>query len=134
MLYQRAEHPLKIDDLASARAFFAGCVAEADQTRESLWVAHLDGESYCMRLTRHPGDEFGVDFPLGSILSDAALHGTKAIVLAHNHPSGDPRPSRADCLATRRLASAVEPLDCAVADHLVFGGSDCTSFRQMGLL
>ena len=134
MRYQRAEHPLKIDDLAAARTFFGGCVAEADSTRESLWVAHLDADSYCMRLTRHPGDEFGLEFPLASIIADAATHGTKAIVLAHNHPSGDPTPSQADCRATRRLASAAEALDCAVADHLVFGGSQCTSFRQQGLL
>lgn len=134
MLYQRAEHPLKIDGLTAARTFFAGCVAETDGTRESLWVAHLDDDSYCMRLTRHPGDEFGLEFPLSSIVGDAALHGTRAIVLAHNHPSGDPTPSQADCRATRRLASAVEALDCTVADHLVFGGSQCTSFRQLGLL
>ncbi|QNM82811.1 DNA repair protein [Sphingomonas sabuli] len=134
MRCQRAEQPVRLHDLASARAFFAGCVAEADQARESLWVAHLDADANCMRLTRHQGDSSGVDFPLGAIVADAAIHGSRNIVLAHNHPSGDPTPSLADCRVTRRLAGAVEALDCSVADHLVFGSAGCTSFRQLGLL
>jgi DNA repair protein RadC len=55
-------------------------------------------------------------------------------VLAHNHPSGDSTPSEADCRATRRLASAAEALDCAILDHLVFGGKECSSLRALGLL
>jgi DNA repair protein RadC len=54
--------------------------------------------------------------------------------LAHNHPSGDARPSESDCRVTRRLAAAAEILDCTILDHLVFAGSDCTSLRRMGLL
>ena len=72
--------------------------------------------------------------PFRSIVRDAAAHGSAGVLLAHNHPSGDCRPSRADCLATRRLAAAVEALECAVVDHLVFGGGECASFRRLGLL
>ncbi|HET7281679.1 MAG TPA: JAB domain-containing protein [Sphingomicrobium sp.] len=55
-------------------------------------------------------------------------------MLAHNHPSGDPRPSDSDLHATRRLATAAAALDCAVVDHLVFGRNECTSLRQLGYL
>ena len=134
MRYQRAESPLKIDGLEWARAFFSGCLAEADPTTESLWVAHLDGDLNCLHLTRHAGDEHGTDFPLRSIIADAASHGSAAIVLAHNHPSGDPTPSDGDRRATRRLAAAAEALDCTIVDHLVFGGARCASFRELGLL
>lgn len=134
MRYQRAEFPLKLDGLESARRFFAGCFADADPMSESLWVAHVDQQARCVHLTRHAGDEEGADFPLRSIIADAAAHGSAGIVLAHNHPSGDPAPSDADCRATRRLASAAEALDCAVLDHLVFAGTECTSLRRMGLL
>ena len=72
--------------------------------------------------------------PIREIIVDAAHHGSAGIVLAHNHPSGDPTPSNSDCRATRRLAAAAEALDCAIVDHLVFAGTDCTSFRQLGLL
>src|SRR6476619_2070892 len=87
--YQRAESPLKIKGLAAARKFFAGCLAEVDPTRESLWVAHLDPELRCLHVSQHEGDTTGIDFPLHNIILDAARHQSAAVVLAHNHPSGD---------------------------------------------
>jgi DNA repair protein RadC len=134
MRHQRAELPLKLDGLAAARAFFAGCIADSDPARESLWVAHVDEAARCLHVSRHQGDESGASFPLREVIVDAARHGSAGIVLAHNHPSGDPRPSDADRRSTRRLAIAAESLDCTVLDHLVFAGTECTSFRQMGLL
>jgi DNA repair protein RadC len=134
MRYQRAELPLKIDGVAAARDFFAGCIADADPGYESLWVAHVDQEARCVHLTRHCGDESGASFPLRQIIADAAVHGSAGIVLAHNHPSGDPRPSESDFRATRRLATAAEAIDCIVLDHLVFGGEECTSLRGLGYL
>jgi DNA repair protein RadC len=134
MRYQRAEHPLKLDGLEAARSFFGGCFANADPALESLWVAHVDDRARCLHLSRHAGDETGASFPLRSIIADAAVHGSAGLVLAHNHPSGDARPSAEDCRATRRLASAAEALDCAVLDHLVFAGAVCTSLRGLGLL
>jgi DNA repair protein RadC len=134
MRYQRAELPLRLDGLAAARAFFTGCIADSDPARESLWVAHVDEKARCLHLSRHDGDEHGADFPLRAIIADAAEHGSAGLVLAHNHPSGDPRPSESDCRATRRLATAAEALDCAVLDHLVFAGAECTSLRRLGYL
>jgi DNA repair protein RadC len=134
MRHQRAEHPLKLDGLEAARSFFAGCLADTDLSRESLWVAHVDDQARCLHVTRHGGDDSGTAFPLRSIIADAAAHGSAGLVLAHNHPSGDPTPSAEDCRATRRLASAAEAIDCAILDHLVFAGTKCTSFRSIGLL
>jgi len=134
MRYQRAELPLKLDGLAAARQFFAGCMVDSDRSRESLWVAHLDERARCVHLSRHAGEETGAAFPLRDIIADAAEHGSAGIVLAHNHPSGEPDPSESDCRATRRLAAAAEALDCAVLDHLVFAGSRCTSLRSLGYL
>jgi DNA repair protein RadC len=134
MRHQRAELPLKLDGLAAARDFFAGCIADSDPLRENLWVAHVDDGARCIHLSRHEGDETRAGFPLPAIIADAAVHGSAGIVLAHNHPSGDPRPSDSDFVATRRLATAAEALDCAVLDHLVFGGNECTSLRRLGYL
>jgi DNA repair protein RadC len=134
MRYQRAEFPLKLDGVEAARTFFAGCLAEEDPRRESLWVAHLDEQAHCLHLSCHRGDETGTLFPIREIIADAAEHGSAGIVLAHNHPSGDARPSDCDCRSTRRLATAAEALDCTVLDHLVFAGDGCTSLRQLGYL
>jgi len=134
MRYQRAEFPLTLDGLEAARTFFAGCFADSDPLLETLWVAHVDDQARCVHLSRHGGDESGADLPLRSIIADAATHGSAGILLAHNHPSGDATPSTEDCRATRRLACAAEALDCAIVDHLVFAGTQCTSLRRMGLL
>jgi DNA repair protein RadC len=132
--YQRAELPLKLDGPAAAREFFAICFTGPDSSRETLWVAHLDEQARCLHLSRHPGDSGGVDFPLRNIIVEAVRHGSAGILLAHNHPSGDARPSESDFRTTRRLATAAAALDCRLLDHLVFAGAECTSLRKLGYL
>ena len=134
MRYQRAELPLKLDGFKAAQAFFANCIEDGDAARESIWVAHVDEQANCLHFSRHEGVADGAPLPIREIICDAARHGSAGIILAHNHPSGDPRPSQSDCRATRRLVAAAEALDCTIVDHLVFAGGDCSSFRQLGLL
>lgn len=57
-----------------------------------------------------------------------------AIILVHNHPSGDPAPSKADILMTREVANAAKALGIAVHDHLVIGRAGHASFKSLGLL
>ncbi len=135
MRIQRAETPARLDGLAAAQAFFAHCfLTPAARSIEQLWVAHLDDDARCLKLTEHRGSAAAVGLPVAEILRDAARLGSAGVVLAHNHPSGDPSPSPEDCRATRRLALAAEAIDLAVVDHLVFAGDKCRSFRRMGYL
>lgn len=57
-----------------------------------------------------------------------------AIILVHNHPSGDPTPSRADIEMTKQIIEAGRPLKIAVHDHIVIGRGKTASFRQLGLI
>jgi len=57
-----------------------------------------------------------------------------AVILVHNHPSGDPTPSRADIDMTREIAQAAKALRIAVHDHLVIGRHGHASFKSLGLL
>lgn len=57
-----------------------------------------------------------------------------AIILVHNHPSGDPAPSRADIEITRRIVDAGKPLNIAVHDHLIIGAHGHSSLRALGLI
>ncbi|MFP4149282.1 MAG: RadC family protein, partial [Nitriliruptoraceae bacterium] len=68
------------------------------------------------------------------ILRDALLHNAAALVLAHNHPSGDPEPSRDDEQVTRRLVRAGELVGVEVLDHLVVGGTRWVSLARRGIL
>jgi DNA repair protein RadC len=57
-----------------------------------------------------------------------------AIVLVHNHPSGDPTPSRADIEMTRQIVAAAKPLGIMVHDHIIVGKQGHASFRGLGLI
>ena len=60
--------------------------------------------------------------------------GSAAVILVHNHPSGDPSPSRQDIAITRELVTALKPLGIAVHDHVIIGTQGHSSLRASGLL
>ena len=60
--------------------------------------------------------------------------GASALILVHNHPSGDTTPSRADITVTKDIVAAAKPLGVAVHDHIIISRSGHTSLRDMGLL
>lgn len=68
------------------------------------------------------------------ILKRALLVNAAGIILYHNHPSGDPSPSREDRDFTRRLSAAAESVGVRLLDHVVVGRAGCVSFRESGLL
>lgn len=68
------------------------------------------------------------------VIKRALELGASAIILVHNHPSGDPSPSRADVEMTKKIEDAAKPLGVAVHDHLVIGKGRHASLRQLGLL
>ncbi len=69
---------------------------------------------------------------IAELFRDAIRYNATAIVLAHNHPSGDPTPSSDDIALTRQAAKAGEMLDVAVLDHLVIGGGRWVSLKAQG--
>jgi len=108
----------------------------ADAGREKLAVLHLDKDRALIAIEEHDigGGADEIVLPIREIFSAALRHGAVGLVIAHNHPSGDPRPSRADKAATRRLAETAGVLAFVLHDHLIFAGGECLSFRQLGLL
>ncbi len=57
-----------------------------------------------------------------------------AVILVHNHPSGDPKPSAADIAITKDIAKALAAIGVVVHDHLVIGRSGHSSFKSLGLV
>lgn len=57
-----------------------------------------------------------------------------AIIMVHNHPSGDPTPSRADINMTKQIAEVAEPLGIALHDHIIVARNGHTSFKGLGLI
>ena len=60
--------------------------------------------------------------------------GATALILVHNHPSGDATPSQADIEMTKKIAAAADPLGIVLHDHLIMTRSEEASFKAMGLL
>jgi DNA repair protein RadC len=60
--------------------------------------------------------------------------GASALILVHNHPSGDPTPSKADIAVTRDIVAAARPLGLSVHDHLIIGRGRHASLRDLGLI
>ena len=66
------------------------------------------------------------------IFKHALNHGATCIILGHNHPSGNPRPSKDDRQLTQKIVSAGQLLDIAVIDHIIIGNERYYSFRDHG--
>ena len=66
------------------------------------------------------------------IFKHALNHGATCIILGHNHPSGNPRPSKDDRQLTQKIVSAGKLLDIAVIDHIIIGNERYYSFRDHG--
>lgn len=103
--------------------------------REELWVALLNTKNVVTGLsTVYAGSVAGCTIRVGEVFRDAVRSGSAAVVVVHNHPSGDPTPSAEDVQVTAELASAGRLLDIPVLDHVVIGRNAWTSLRALGVL
>jgi len=106
----------------------------ADRAGEALAVVYLDARHEPIARETREAAGAAIALPLREIFWAALGHGAVGLVIAHNHPSGDPAPSAADVRLTRRFAMACDVLGLALHDHLIFAGGQCESFRRLGLL
>jgi len=68
------------------------------------------------------------------VMKRALILNASALIVIHNHPSGDPKPSREDIQTTRELKAAASALEIELHDHVVIGHGTHASFRSLGLL
>lgn len=102
---------------------------------EVFWVLFLDAQNRLIadeELFRGTLTQTSV-YPR-EVVKQALYHNAAAVILAHNHPSGLPEPSRADESLTQHLKSALSMVDVRVLDHFVIGGNQTMSFAERGLL
>lgn len=68
------------------------------------------------------------------VFKEAIKYPTSAIILIHNHPSGDPSPSREDTAVTERLVKCGKTLDIPVIDHIIIGDNRFISLKEKGMV
>jgi DNA repair protein RadC len=107
----------------------------AHLTIERVRVLHMNSRNMLIRdevMSEGSVDQAVVH--VREVIRRAIDLGSAAIILVHNHPSGDPAPSRADISLTRDIAEAGKKLGIAVHDHVIIGAGGHSSMRAMGLL
>ncbi len=119
--------PRVVADVAKARL--------GDKVSEEFWVALVDSQNRLMSwecVSKGTVDQAPV-YPR-EVLSLALERKASGIIMVHNHPGGDPRPSQADIELTQRIGRVARDLGVRVLDHLIIAESDYYSFQSQGML
>ncbi|GIV67471.1 RadC family protein [Caldilinea sp.] len=102
--------------------------------QEHLRVVLLDTKNYVQRIVNvYAGSLNTAVVRVGEIFREAIRSNCAAIIVVHNHPSGDPTPSPEDVRVTEQLVEAGRLLDIEVLDHLVIGRNRYVSLKERGL-
>lgn len=118
----------------SARTAAAVVEDMAELSQEHVRVLLLDSSKRLQGVsTVYIGTLHASILRVAEVFQDAIKRNSAAIILAHNHPSGDSDPSPEDIEVTRTLVHAGKLLDIPVVDHLIIGHGKWSSLREMGL-
>jgi DNA repair protein RadC len=102
---------------------------------ERVRVLYLNAKNVLVRdhlLSEGSVDEAAVY--VREVIRGAVDSHATAMILVHNHPSGDPQPSQADIRLTREIIEAARPLGIQIHDHVIVGATKSYSLKQMGLI
>lgn len=105
-----------------------------NETKEYFFALHLDGKNriICIDMVSLGSLNQSIVHPR-EVFKSALLSSSAGIILLHNHPSGEPTPSREDIEITRRLKEAGELLGIRVLDHIIIGET-YISFLERGIM
>jgi DNA repair protein RadC len=130
--YAGAEKP-QISSPADADALLRPFLEPLDH--EELWVLLLNVRSRVIKVVRlYVGSVNTSYIRVAEIFKEAILESASAIIIAHNHPTGDPSPSPEDVSVTRAIAEAGKLLDIDLLDHLIIGHTRFVSLKDRGLM
>ncbi len=122
--------------IESWRKVLAYCRANIGHNKvEQMWLLFLDGKNVLITDELHQtGTVDHVSVYPREVIKRALEVDASAIIMVHNHPSGDPTPSRDDIEMTREINEAAEKLGISLYDHIIITRGSCASFKSMGLL
>ncbi len=103
--------------------------------KEHLVALLLDRKQQILAVkTIHIGTDYSTPVSVKDVYREAVKEGASAIILAHNHPSGDPQPSSADIEITQILHQAGELLEITLLDHVIIGMGRFVSLKEQGFI
>jgi DNA repair protein RadC len=101
---------------------------------EKMLVLFLDNQNHLCGIWIQPGTTNQAIIYPREILKHAILSGAAAIILIHNHPSGNINPSDPDIRLTATLKESIKSFDLMLHDHLILGEDKWFSFREEGIM
>ncbi len=106
-----------------------------DKSQELFMVIYLNGRNQILKMeTLFEGTlNTSAVYPR-EVVKKALENDASALVLVHNHPSGNPSPSKDDLTITKKLKEAAKTIDIYIHDHLIIAGNDVYSFADHGLI
>ncbi len=131
-LAQWQQHP-RIHSPADVAELLQTEMAALEQ--EHLRVLLLNTRHHVLRIAEVVrGSVNSAQVRVGEIFRSAVRENATALILVHNHPSGDPTPSPDDVALTRQVVQAGAVLDIRVLDHIIFAGAEYVSLRERRLV
>ena len=122
-----------LDNAADAAEFLEACLGHED--REVFLALCLGAKGQLIFVERiAEGSLLSAVVTPRDVFQAAFRHRAAAVILAHNHPSGDPAPSSEDIELTRRFAEAGKIVGVVVADHIIIGTGKYYSFSENGVI
>lgn len=129
---EKPDERMRIQSPEDVAAILSTDMAALDQ--EELRVVLLNTKNEVLRVvTVYRGSVNAAQIRVAEVFKEAVRQNAPSLVIAHNHPSGDPTPSADDVAVTRELVKAGQLLDIEVLDHLVIGDGRHVSLRRKGL-
>lgn len=128
--------PLKKEVIKSSKDVYTALFAElSDLPHEEFWVLLLDRANQIVKKVQvSSGGVAGTVADPKLLFKQALEHSASSIILIHNHPSGNTKPSQADISLTKKAKEGGKFLDIPVLDHIIFTNDSYFSFADEGIL
>ena len=124
---------IKLEDPGSAASLFMEEMRHLKQEKMRVAMINAKGELIAREDVALGGIYSACASPR-EIFASAVRKGAYGVVIAHNHPSGDPSPSAADISVTRQIADAGRLLGIQLVDHIIIGDGHFVSLKEMGVI
>jgi DNA repair protein RadC len=119
--------------IAQARLYFSYTSSMGDT--EHFDIMYLDSNHRVIETgTLHVGTVDACSVYVREVVKSALAHNAVAVIISHNHPSGEVSPSRADIQITERIKSGLDTVDIRLLDHIIVGNCASFSFAGSGLI
>jgi DNA repair protein RadC len=133
VLLERIQEPISIISTSQVLDYYKSLLEQ--QKKEQFRIMFLNNKNKLIaEELMYEGTVNSTAIYPREIVQKALNYGASAIIMVHNHPGGDPKPSRQDIIMTRAVKEIVQKLDIVLFDHIIIGMNSTASLHEMGII